>query len=174
MIDQRLLIDDFESGDGISKLGTAWQGFTDRVMGGRSDMQAGYGDSENGASVFLRGEVRLDNNGGFIQLRLPLARSGSFDASDWSAIRLTVRARPGPYYIHLRTRDTRRPWAYYRAPIPVSEAWQTVDIPFTEFQPESLREELDLSVLQSLGLVAYGERFDAELEVARIEFVQLD
>jgi len=143
-------------------------------MGGRSDMQAGYRGSEDGASLFLRGEVRLDNNGGFIQLRLPLARNGSFDASDWSAIRLTVRASPGPYYIHLRTRDTRRPWAYYRAPIPATGAWQTIDIPFTEFRPESLREELDLSTLQSLGLVAYGERFDAELEVERIEFVQLD
>jgi hypothetical protein len=171
MSERVLLLDDFERADGISTLGTAWQGFTDRVMGGRSDMQAGYREVDGQTVLFMRGEVRLENNGGFVQLRLPLAEGGSFDARGWDAIRLIVRATPGPYYIHLRTRDTRRPWAYYRAPIPVSDDWQSVDIPFDAFQPQSLRAELDLEYLVSLGIVAYGERFDAELEVSRLSLV---
>ncbi len=168
--DQRFIIDDFSAADGVSKLGTSWQGFTDQVMGGRSTMQVGYRDHDDKPVLFLAGEVRLENNGGFIQVRLPLAEGGSFDASAWQGIRLRVRATPGPYYLHLRTRDTRRPWAYYRAPIPVSESWQVVDIPFSAFERESLRAALDLEQLRSLGIVAYGERFDAEIEVASIEF----
>jgi len=167
-----MLIDDFQSQDGRSAIGTAWQGFTDRVMGGLSEMQAGYREVNGKAVLFMRGQVRLENNGGFVQVRLPLADRGSFDARDWDAIRLTVRASPGPYYIHLRTRDTRRPWAYYRAPIPVSEEWQTIDISFDSFQPESLLAALNLEALISLGIVAYGERFDAELEIARLELVK--
>jgi len=173
MGDLRMLIDDFKSMDGFSRLGTKWKGFTDRVMGGRSDMRSGFREVDGTAILYLRGEVRLEDNGGFIQVRLPLAQSGSFDISCWNAIRLVVRAAPGPYFIHLRTRDTRQPWAHYRAPLPVSESWQTVDIPFADFQPRHLRAALDLSALQSLGLVAYGERFDAALEVAQIELIQI-
>jgi len=173
MTSERLLIDDFESADGVSCLGTAWQGFTDRVMGGRSDLQVVYRPDDQGI-LSLRGEVRLENKGGFIQVRLPLTENGSVDASPWDAIRLRVRAAPGPYFIHLRTRDTRQPWAYYRASIPVSERWQTVDIPFAQFQPKNLRARLDLTHLRSLGLVAYGERFNAQLDVAQLEFVETE
>ncbi|MEN1727933.1 MAG: CIA30 family protein [Pseudomonadota bacterium] len=172
MNDPRLLLDDFESADGVSALGTSWQGFTDRVMGGLSNMQSGYRAVDGETVLYMSGEVRLENNGGFVQVRLPLAQRGSFDASDWDAIRLTVRAAPGPYYIHLRTRDSRRPWAYYRAPISVSEDWQTVDVPFDTFQRESLWAPLDLESLVSLGIVAYGERFDASLEVAELGLVR--
>jgi len=174
MTNERLLIDDFGSGDGVSPLGTAWQGFTDQVMGGRSDMQAGYRESNGENSMFMRGEVRLENNGGFIQVRLPLVEHGSFDASTWDGIRIHVRALPGPYFVHLRTRDTRQPWAYYRAPIPVSDEWSAVVIPFSGFQPESLVADLDLTALRSIGLVAYGEKFSAELEVARIELLRIE
>lgn len=166
-----LLIDDFSRADGRSALGTAWQGFTDRVMGGRSDMRAGLVALEEGRALAMAGQVRLDNNGGFIQVRLPLAASGRFDASGYSAIGLRVRGRPGPYYLHLRSADTRLPWQYYRAPIAVGEDWQDLRIEFSAFTPEALRSPLDRSRLQSLAVVAYGEVFEAAIEVARIELL---
>lgn len=166
-----LLVDDFSRGDGRSALGTAWQGFTDRVMGGRSDMRAGLIALDDGRALAMAGQVRLDNNGGFIQVRLPLAASGRFDASGYSAIGLRVRGRPGPYYVHLRSADTRLPWQYYRAPIAVGEDWQDVRIEFSDFTPEALRSPLDRSRLQSLAVVAYGEAFEAAIEVARIELL---
>ncbi|HRP88362.1 MAG TPA: CIA30 family protein, partial [Gammaproteobacteria bacterium] len=79
-----LLLDDFHRDDGIAVLGTRWEGFTDRVMGGRSDMQVGYRDTDVGRVLQMRGQVRLENRGGFIQARLPLATGGgSIDASEW-------------------------------------------------------------------------------------------
>ncbi|MGY6555807.1 MAG: CIA30 family protein [Wenzhouxiangella sp.] len=169
---ERVLIDDFSSRNGVAMIGTEWRGFTDRVMGGRSDMQVGYRENGDQAVLHMRGQVRLDNNGGFIQARLPLHPNGSdFDASEFQGIAIRVRGAPGPYYIHLRTRHTWRPWQYYRAVIEVGPEWQDQLIPFSAFEPRAIRRDLDLNSLRTLGIVAYGEVFEAEIEVARIELV---
>ena len=99
-----LLIDDFTDRDGLSSFGTRWNGFTDRVMGGRSDMQAGVVETDDGVrrnrrcsgpALRMRGSVRLDNNGGFIQVRLPLETGGeTLDAADFAAWRWKSAARP--------------------------------------------------------------------------------
>lgn len=169
-----LLLDDFQSGNGESVFGTRWSGFSDRVMGGLSDLSLGYQRlPDNTLSLRLQGQVRLENNGGFIQARLPLERNGQrFDADEWLGIRITARAQPGAYYIHLRTRATWLPWQYYGARIPVnsSEQWLTMDIPFSAFQGESTRRSLDVSSLKSIGIVAYGEAFEADIEVIELAF----
>lgn len=101
-----LLLDDFHRDDDRSALGTHWEGFSDRVMGGRSDMAVDYRDSDLGRVLHMQGQVRLDNRGGFIQARLPLdAEGGSFDASAWQGVCIKVRGAPGPYFLHLRTRQ---------------------------------------------------------------------
>ncbi len=165
-----MLIDDFSNANGTSAIGTAWRGFTDRVMGGLSDMQAGYVDGPNGTVLKLQGQVRLDNNGGFIQARVPLSRDGgSFDASGDSGVTVRVRGKPGPYYLHLRTTETRRPWQYYRAKIPLDDEWKDIFIPFSDFEGQSIRASMDPAALETLGVVAYGEAFDADIEVARLE-----
>lgn len=164
------LIDDFQRDDGVSHLGTRWEGFTDRVMGGRSDMQLGHRDSDAGSVLFLRGQVRLENRGGFIQARLPLdPAGGSFDASAWEGLYIKVRGTPGPYYLHLRTRQSWLPWQHYRAPIEVRSGWQEQFVPFSAFEGRATWRALDVSALKSLGVVAYGEAFEAEVEVARVE-----
>ena len=166
-----LLLDDFQRDDGLSALGTRWEGFTDRVMGGRSDMQLGYRDSGGVPVLFLRGPVRLENRGGFIQARLPLdPAGGSLDASAWQGVRIKVRGAPGPYFLHLRTRQTWQPWQYYRAPIEVGPAWTEQFIPFAAFEGRATGRRMDVSALKSVGVVAYGEAFEAEVEVARLEF----
>lgn len=165
-----LLLDDFQRGDGVSALGTRWEGFTDRVMGGRSDMQVGYRDSDAGPVLAMTGQVRLENRGGFIQARLPLdPEGGSVDASAWQGIRIKVRGTPGPYYLHLRTRQTWQPWQYFRASIEVGPEWREQFIPFEAFEGRATWRSLDTSALKSIGVVAYGEAFEAEIEVARLE-----
>ncbi len=94
-----LLIDDFSSD--ISALGTPWEGFTDRVMGGRSDMVVGIKHEDGHPYLSMTGNVSLANNGGFIQARLLLKGDGrsSFDASRYSGIRLSAKGRGDDYYI---------------------------------------------------------------------------
>jgi len=169
---EALLLDDFRSLDGQATLGTSWEGFTDRVMGGVSDMEVGYAEGEEGPVLRMRGQVRLENNGGFIQVRLPLTDSRErFDASDYSGFAVTVRGQPGQYFLHLRCNTTRRVWQYFAAPLAVSEDWQRVVVPFSAFTAQYLSEPLDVSTLRSVAVVAYGEAFEADIEVSRIELV---
>ena len=169
----RFLLDDFGRDDGCSAIGTRWRDFTDRVMGGRSDMQAGLVDTGKGKALRMSGRVRLDNNGGFIQVRLPLAQDDhAFDASRFDGIEITARGTPGAYYLHLRTPDSSRPWQYFRARLPVSAAWTTLTVPFGDFEGKSIPGRPDFSRLRSIAVVAYGEAFDAEIENARLALVQ--
>src|SRR6056297_293393 len=168
-----LLLDDFSRSDGISAIGTRWQDFTDRVMGGLSDMQAGIVETERGSVLRMSGQVRLENSGGFIQVRLPLAGAGETrDASRFDAVEITTRGVPGAYYLHLRTPESSRPWQYYRAPLPVGEEWTTCTIPFSDFEGKSISGRPDFSRLRSIAIVAYGEAFDAKIELTRLALVQ--
>ena len=166
-----LTIDDFST-PGTSGVGTAWQGFTDRVMGGVSTISAGYLQVDGRTVLRMAGEVSLANNGGFVQVRLPLARRGFFDALAYAGIRLDVRGLPGSYFVHIRTRDSRRPWQYYVAPLPVSEDWTVVEISFADFAAASLRRPFSPEALVSVAIVAAEEEFSADISIRRIELVE--
>lgn len=170
--DTPLLLDDFSDESGRSALGTRWQGFSDRVMGGLSDLRAGYVDEAGERHLRMSGRVRLENSGGFIQVRLPLAADGAdLDASRYRALRLEVRGQPGAYWVHLRSADTRLPWAYYRAPVPATGTWQVIELPLDRFEAVATARALDLGRLRSVALVAYGEAFEADIALKRLELL---
>jgi hypothetical protein len=144
-------------------------------MGGRSDMQVEYRESDAGRVLAMTGQVRLENRGGFIQARLPLDSGGDhFDASAWQGIRIKARGTPGPYFLHLRTRQTWQPWQYFRAPIEAGPEWHEQFIPFEAFEGRATWRSLDTGALKSIGVVAYGEAFVAAIEMARLELATLD
>lgn len=164
------LIDDF-SREEASALGTRWQAFTDRVMGGLSNGRASYETIEGKRCLRLRGEVSLENQGGFVQAALPLAKEdGALDASGYRGVRLWVRGNGTVYYVHLRTGDSRLPWQYYAAEFEAGPDWRQVDIPFSAFAPENLSRALDTRILKRLAVVAAKKAFSADVAVARIEF----
>lgn len=164
-----LLLDDF-SGD-TSALGTGWEGFTDQVMGGRSEMSVVRIPDPAGPYLSMRGDVSLERNGGFIQVRLMLKNEdGYFDGSIYRGVRVVVRGEGAGYYIFLRTRGTRLPWKFYTAPVPVTEEWSTVDIPWSAFGPGDYGRmgPPDTGMLKSLALSAYGKEFTARLDVKEV------
>lgn len=171
-----LVLDNFADGDGRPRVGVAWQGFTDGVMGGRSRMEAGVERArEAGEDPYLRlsGEVSLENNGGFIQVRLLLSDGGAWDAGEYRGVFLEARSdRPldGGYWMHLRTSRTRMPWAHYEQTLPVTGEWQRIELPFAEFAPSYMlaRRGPDQSRLRSLAVVAAKQAFSAQIEVRRI------
>ena len=165
-----LLLDDFSSGGADALIGTRWEAFTDRVMGGRSDMAAGIAPMDGEYVLRMTGNVSLENNGGFIQVRLPLPDPRRIEAASYSGVFLEVRGAPGSYYIHLRDDRTRAPWAYYRQRIDVREDWQTVLLPFDTFESAGMLRRLtpDVDRLRSLAIVAAGEAFDADITVRSI------
>ncbi len=156
-----LLIDDFSRNDGIAATGTAWQGFTDRVMGGRSDMRAGFVQVAGNRVLRMEGDVSLENNGGFVQVRLPL-NSNELSAESYSGVR--IRYRPnldGDYYIHLRTRGNRLPWAYFAGSLAENHIASDrpgeliSEIPWEAFSSEPrASRELRPDLVNSIALVA--------------------
>jgi hypothetical protein len=166
-----LLIDDFSGEQGTSVVGTKWRLFTDRVMGGVSDAASSLETIEGRRCLRLRGRVSLENNGGFIQVALPLAQEGRpFDASEFKGIRVWVRGNGKTYHIHLRTAQTRLPWHYFSAAFDSSALWRPVDLPFDGFKPENQQAKLDTRGLERIAVVAIGEEFEADVAVSRLEF----
>lgn len=147
----------------------AWRPFSDRVMGGISQEQVTLEEIDRRRCVRLRGEVRLENNGGFVQVALPLeARGSPLDARSYTGVRLLVWGNSEEYRLHLRTTDCRRPQQYYWAPFIAEARWQAVALPFVAFQPKWLDAPLDTRALTRLGVVAHGRRFHADVAVARV------
>jgi hypothetical protein len=166
MMRASMLLDDFGSGDFISKLGTRWRGVSDQVMGGVSETSLSYATLDGCPCLRLTGDVRLENNGGFIQAALDLDPSdGVLDASEFTGIRVRARGNGEQYSVHLRTPDNTRPWQSYRARFTTTTDWQTIDLPFAAFEPYRLETPMDTKRLRRVGLVAIGRAFHADLAV---------
>ena len=164
-----MLIDDFAGHDPVSKLGTRWRAVSDQVMGGISQVSVTRDTIDGRSCLRLTGEVRLENNGGFIQAALDLAPSEEvLDAADYRGVRLVVRGNGARYAVHLRTPDNVRPWQSYRAEFDTGPQWQSVEIPFGLFEPYRLQAPLDVGRLRRIGLVAIGRAFTADLAVAEV------
>ncbi len=164
-----MLIDDFSDQELVSHLGTPWRGVSDQVMGGISRASIRHDVLDGRPCLRLSGDVRLENNGGFIQAGLDLAADNSaLDASPYTGIRLEVQGNTEQYSVHLRTPDNTRPWQSYRAHFTTGTQWRTIDLPFTTFVPYRLDTPLDVTRLRRIGLVAIGRAFSADLAVARL------
>jgi hypothetical protein len=166
-----MLIDDFKDEGLVSRLGTRWRNVSDQVMGGVSEASISRDVLDGYTCLRLTGDVRLENDGGFIQAALDLARSGdTLDASGFAGVRIVVRGNGEKYSVHLRTPDNVRPWQSYRAHFTAERVWSTVDLPFETFVPYRLEAPLDRARLRRIGLVAIGRAFSADLAVATLAF----
>ncbi len=166
-----MLIDDFSGRDLVSTLGTQWRGVSDTVMGGLSRVSVDLDVIDGRSCLHLTGDVRLENNGGFLQAALDLSPSGgTFDGSAYGGVRLVACGNDEQYSVHLRTADNVRPWQSYRAHFNAGPERKAVSLPFAAFAPYRLDLPLDITRLRRLGLVAIGRAFYADLAVFKLEF----
>jgi hypothetical protein len=165
---QELVLADFASGPAQAD-GWAWEYFSDRVMGGRSDL-ASPGVTGEGEQRALRlaGTVNT-RGGGFIQARLGKER-GVADLSAWKGVEVVVQAPPGgSYFLHVRTAETLVPWSYFQAPLDVTGGRVTLRIPWTSLTGAGVgSRKLDPRTVRSVALVAAFEDFEADLLMYRI------
>lgn len=163
-----MLLFDASRGDGrTTELGDRFEVITDGVMGGVSSGSARVEEVDGSRALRMTGKVRLENNGGFVQIATDL----KLDASGHTRIRLEVWGNGQTYGVHLRTADVVRPWQSYRASFEAKPEWATVELPFTEFTPHRLEAPFDPSRLRRLGLIAIGRAFAADLAVRRVELI---
>lgn len=150
-----------------------WRFVTDGVMGGVSTGRLAF-DSRDGVDFArLTGTVSTENNGGFIQLRAGLNLSGLPDGgAGLTGIRITSRGNGETYFIHLRTRDNRRPWHYYAAAFTAGDDWRQATLPFDSFRHSAGMAPATPSAqdIISVGIVAYGRDHRADVSVSEIGF----
>jgi hypothetical protein len=152
--------------------GEHWRLFTDRVMGGVSSGQLGRDEISGRACLRMRGDVSLENNGGFVQMALDLGDRLRQQLPRFDGMALHVYGNAEPYNVHLRTGAMRYPWQSYRISFRAESAWRTIKLPFADFTPHRIDEELDVSQIRRVGLVAIGRPFEADLCVARVSLYQ--
>lgn len=148
--------------------GLPWRRITDGVMGGLSSGELRSDHVADRACLRLRGRVRLDNNGGFLQMAADLNGGAPFDASAYRGLAIDVHGNDEAYKLHLRTDATTLPWQSYRADFVAAPHWQRLHIPFADFRAYRLDTPLDTRRLRRIGLVAIGRAFEADVCLARL------
>jgi NADH dehydrogenase [ubiquinone] 1 alpha subcomplex assembly factor 1 len=105
-----------------------WRNIDDVVMGGLSSSEMVI---EDGVAVF-RGDVSLDNYGGFASVR---SEPADHDLSAFDGLVLRVRGDGKRYKVRLRTTGAFDGPSYQATIEPAPGEWQEIMIPFREFEP---------------------------------------
>jgi hypothetical protein len=170
------LIDDLSHEPPLSAIGTKWQLFTDGVMGGVSQGTMVWEVVAGRPAIHLRGDVSLENNGGFIQISLDLApldlapEGENVDASAFVGIELDVYGRKEGYDLRLRTSDLTKPWQSYRSSFDALPEWRSVRLAFDGFDKHRTDIALNITRLRRVGIVAIGRAFSADLALGGMRF----
>jgi len=177
-------IDDLSEEFPITSSGTQWAGVTDRVMGGVSSGTLSREDFHGRLSNVLRANVRLENNGGFVQMATDLALdpaiSNTVDASRYDGIELDVcyegDAEKEDFNVHLKNSNCLRQFSSYRATFELTQGkWTTVQIPWSKFDGYgwgAVENVLDPSNLRRIGVVAIGKAMDVTIALSSIRFFE--
>ena len=165
-----LIIDDRTSNSYRSNLGTEWKLVTDQVMGGVSNGELTLSNYNNRNCLRMRGNVSTENNGGFVQMALPLSEGDDFDATHYTGVEVEVAGNNEPYNIHIRTSGLWLPWQSYRFTFQATNDWQTLRFPFHAITPYKTSKTFQRNRLIRIGLVGIGRDFKADLCVATVKF----
>ena len=148
-----------------------WVFFTDRVMGGVSSGKLEIG-SEDGSKFYrMTGNVSTANNGGFIQFQADLSNISNTEEV-FNGIKIKVRGNNENYQIFIRTNLTVLPLQYYSSEFYASNQWKEIELPFSSFKRSNFYQPKNINNtdIRTLGIVAYGKDYSADLNVGLIEF----
>jgi hypothetical protein len=164
------IIDDRSSGTFTASSGNDWRLVTDDVMGGVSIGELEFKTIKERPCLHMQGDVKLDNNGGFVQIALNLSDEAVKEAKNYLGISFDVLGNNEDYNLHLRSDELWFPWQSYRATFNATPQWQSIQIPFSEFKPYRTSTRLDVNELERIGFVAIGREFSADLCVANLRW----
>lgn len=147
-----------------------WRLVTDQVMGGISDGHFSSRHIEGKHCLHLQGNVSTANNGGFVQITHKLNDELRQQAGNYRGIRLTVLGNAETYNLHIKTRNLWFPWQAYRVTFNTTHTWQDIELPFQQFKGYKTSKALDLNKIESIGIVAIGKDYRADVCIADIGF----
>ena len=171
-----MIIDDIENSnssaeqkDYCENTVTKWCFVTDKVMGGVSEGSLKLIKEDNTAYYNMQGDISTANNGGFIQFRTMIQNHPKDKL--FKGIRIKVRGNNEEYAIHLRTKYLFLPWQYYESKFMANNEWKIIELPFSSFNKSNFYQPSAVSSIdvQSIGIVAIGRNFKANIDLASIE-----
>ena len=164
-----LVLSDFSADQPYVLEGAGWRGFSDRVMGGISDASMNSDTVAGINCARLTGTVTRESNGGFIQMALYFGTDeAELDGSAYSGIELEVFGNNEDYNVHLRTADCGWYDESYRYTFFAKPEWQSVRIPFSEFEANSVKSPLDSARINRIAVLGWMREFRADIALARI------
>ncbi|MEE2694867.1 MAG: CIA30 family protein [Pseudomonadota bacterium] len=148
-------------------LNQEWEFISDQVMGGVSSGELNLIIEEKEKFLRMSGEVSTENNGGFIQFRSDF----NVNKKNYKGIRIKAKGLPSDYYVHIRTNFLFLPWQYYSGKFVVTEEWGELEILFKDFEKSDFYQPSSFtsSEIKSIGFVAFGKDFYAQLDVMKAE-----
>lgn len=164
-VDAELLIDVYYSCQDKPSL---WVMISDQVMGGVSTATLHQDERHNSNSTCLVGRTRLDNNGGFVQMKLDIEPYW-LDAN-YRGVFIELYGSTHHYNLHVKTNQLNRPWQSFRCTLPVEPQWTRFIIPFEQLLAHRTDAELQAADIRSVAVVAIGKEFDVDVCVRRFGF----
>lgn len=144
-----------------------WRLLTDQVMGGISTGTLVPAVYQGSQCLEMSGDVSLENNGGFVQMRLALQQTPPEAAI---GIYLEAAGDQTRFGVHLRTLSLAAPWQSFRSHFTPTHAWQGLFLPFDQFKAHRTQQDFVLAELRSIGLIAIGKAGPCQLFVRRMAF----
>ncbi len=144
-----------------------WQVEDDGVMGGVS--RGNLTHNEAGHAIF-RGEVSLENNGGFSSIQNNFS---PIDVSAYQHAILRIKGDGKDYRFLVESENDAR--HYYVAELPTTGEWQEIKIPLRTMYPVRRGDRLDIpdypaeTMAQVRLMIANGRAESFQLEIASIK-----
>ena len=145
-----------------------WIVISDQVMGGVSTAVLQQDQRLNSKCSCLIGRTSLDNNGGFVQMKLDIARDPL--RADYQGIFIELYGNAHDYNLHVKTTQLNRPWQSFRCTLSVEPQWTRFIVPYEQFEAHRTDADLQPADITSVAIVAIGKEFDVDVCVRRLGF----
>lgn len=159
------LIDVYRGRTGAS---SPWGAITDQVMGGLSTAELRQGERHGSACSCLSGETRLENNGGFVQMKLEV--ESEWNSGDYAGLFIELCGAAHDYNLNVKTSQLNKPWQSFRTSLPVTPNWTRFVVPYAELRPHRTDAEFDPARIRSVAVIGIGEAFKVDVCVRRFGF----
>lgn len=143
-----------------------WVVISDQVMGGVSTATVQQCERNGARCTCLTGRTRLDNNGGFVQMKLDVEA----DCARFRGLFIELCGTAHEYNLHVKTSQLERPWQSFRCALQVSAQWTRFVVPFAQLHAHRTAAEFAPAAIKSVAVVAIGSAFEVDVCVRRFGF----
>lgn len=145
-----------------------WKVISDQVMGGVSSARLQQDVRQDSSCSCLIGRTSLDNNGGFVQMKLDIARDEL--RADYQGLFIELYGNSHDYNLHVKTTQLSRPWQSFRCSLSVEPQWTRFIVPYEQLSAHRTDAKLQPADITSVAVVAIGQAFDVDVCVRRLGF----